>query len=224
LTIAYDEAKGVITATPSYSLDWGTQYAIKIDCSKITGRRGLKFETNEKKWEFKTEAGRSLRLRFKYNEISVRSEEMFNVRRGVKELAAFGAKISGLTWPSELLELLRPSHLAQALDSAGLLNLKDDDEVNLTLGDFDDPFLCAICMETCEEPATATCGAHNFCSEHLKKWVSQQSIKPGGAKCPVCNTKIQQNSSEVRVNTGIRSAIINSAKMSAIIKRIKHMK
>ena len=67
-----------------------------------------------------------------------------------------------------------------------------------------DPFQCAICMDTCIEPATAGCGAHNFCADHLKAWVAANSPAP---TCPVCRKPIQRRAADVTVNVGIRDAI-----------------
>ena len=68
-------------------------------------------------------------------------------------------------------------------------------------------FTCCICEDTCVEPATASCGQHNFCLDHLQEWVAASAGKPGGATCPVCRVRIQQTPGECRVNIGIREAL-----------------
>lgn len=71
----------------------------------------------------------------------------------------------------------------------------------------DQYFQCTICMDTCVDPCTASCGLHNFCLDHLKEWVAVNAKKPKGATCPVCRLKIQQSPADCRINIGIRDAI-----------------
>ena len=75
-------------------------------------------------------------------------------------------------------------------------------------------------MDTCVDAATASCGAHNFCLDHLKNWVSSNAVKPGGATCPVCRVRIQQKPEECRVNIGIRDAIESARASVALGQRI----
>ena len=67
-----------------------------------------------------------------------------------------------------------------------------------------DPFTCAICLDTCIEPATAGCGAHNFCADHLREWVAAKAPAP---TCPVCWKPIQKKPADIMVNVGIRDVI-----------------
>lgn len=76
-------------------------------------------------------------------------------------------------------------------------------------------FTCSICSDTCVEPATAACGQHNFCLDHLKAWVVTSAGTPDGATCPVCRVRIQQTPGEVRVNVGIRDAMDAACRAAA---------
>ena len=62
------------------------------------------------------------------------------------------------------------------------------------------------------DPATASCGQHNFCLSCLKAWIAEKRNTPGGATCPTCRVRIQQSPQEVRVNVGIKEAILAAQK------------
>ena len=73
-------------------------------------------------------------------------------------------------------------------------------------------YTCCICTDTCVDPATASCGQHNFCLSCLKAWIAEKRNTPGGATCPTCRVRIQQSPQEVRVNVGIKEAILAAQK------------
>ena len=70
-----------------------------------------------------------------------------------------------------------------------------------------DIFSCAICLSTCVDPCTATCGTHNFCIKHLQEWVRKNAKKEGGPKCPCCRVSIQKTPEDCKINIAIRDAI-----------------
>ena len=75
--------------------------------------------------------------------------------------------------------------------------------------DVADPFWCAICLSTISDesggPAAAACGAHVFCVDCLRGWVS--AARSGAPTCPTCRLPIQRTTAEVRVNVAIRAAL-----------------
>ena len=68
-------------------------------------------------------------------------------------------------------------------------------------------FTCAICMETCREPVTVLCGAHNACLECLRAHISSRLAAGVEPRCPECRGPCQGSGSRLVINTGIAYAI-----------------
>ena len=73
-----------------------------------------------------------------------------------------------------------------------------------------DPYWCAICLSTISEanggPAAAACGAHVFCVDCLRGWVSAARVGTAPS-CPTCRLPIQRTAAGVRVNVAIRASL-----------------
>lgn len=70
----------------------------------------------------------------------------------------------------------------------------------------EDPYECAICLETCKAPVTASCGAHNFCRACLAGHIRAPHSRPV-PKCPSCMRPIQTDAAHLEVNRAIDAAI-----------------
>lgn len=81
--------------------------------------------------------------------------------------------------------------------------------------DEDAPFPCASCLETCVDPVTALCGAHNFCLPCLSDWVSRCVAGGQAPTCPSCRHPIQRRVEDLKVNIGLREEITRRAAKEA---------
>ena len=79
----------------------------------------------------------------------------------------------------------------------------------------DAPFPCASCLETCVDPVTALCGAHNFCLPCLSDWVSRCAQNGQAPTCPSCRHPIQRRVEDLKVNIGLREEIARRAAKEA---------
>ena len=75
-------------------------------------------------------------------------------------------------------------------------------------------FTCAICMDTCTDPAATPCG-HAFCADHLRAWIREQAASGAAPGCPRCRAPIQASPDSVRPNPDMRAAIA-----SALLQRL----
>ena len=77
-----------------------------------------------------------------------------------------------------------------------------------------DAFTCAICLDTCTDPASTPCG-HTFCADHLRAWIREQAASGAAPACPRCRDPIQASPDLVRANPDIAAAIA-----SALLQRL----